>query len=604
MQEAGLGRGRGALRLRSMLTIAFTALTVLPVLSLAIWVWSNALDRAVGEIRERHVLIAQNLGQALARYATDAEAVFEVFYRSEVDPAVAGESGLLQSLHFRHICVLRLGADGVTVEKTFRVAGVPEIAAFPLEELLPQVPAEPGIVAFSGVTADAAGAPALYLLARVDAERIAVGALATDYFVHLQRAIRFGKGGHAVILDQHGRILAHPDEPSRLMRRDLSALAPVRGMLAGETGVAEFFSPVVGAQMIAGFTTEPRTGWGVMVPQPFSELENEAAMVRGIAVAIMLAGIVVAALLGWVLASFITRPVEAVADAAGRFAAGETPQRTDALPGLVPLEMRRLAEAFDGMAQKVQAALADQAGALTEAEAASRAKTRFVANMSHELRTPLHSIIGFSEIMQEERLGPVGNAQYLEHATYIRDAGRHLLAVINDILTLAQAEEGKGLLHEAPVDVPRTVAACLAMVRLRAEEGGLRLEDAVPDDLPTLQADEGKLRQILLNLLSNAVKFTPEGGVVTVAAAADRGGMTLSVRDTGIGIADEDMATALSPFGQVDNRLNREFDGTGLGLPLAKRLMELHDGRMRIDSRVGEGTVVTLHFPPHRVLGG
>ncbi|MGE4219529.1 MAG: ATP-binding protein [Alphaproteobacteria bacterium] len=599
-----MGRERRALRLRSMLTVAFTALTVLPVLSLAVWVWSNALDRAVAEVRERHLLIAQNLGQALTRYATDAEAVFEVFYRSDVDPAVAGESGLLQSLHFQHICVLRLTPGGAVVEKTFRVPDVPTISAFPLPELLPQVPSEPGTVAFSGVTADASGSPALYLLARVDAERIAVGALATDYFVHLQRAIRFGKGGHAVIVDQHGRSLAHPDEAWQLQRRDLSALAPVRGMMMGETGVAEFFSPALKARMIAGFTTEPRTGWGVMVPQPFAELEEEAATVRGIAVAIMLGGIVIAALLGWVLARFITRPVEAVADAAGRFAAGEVPQRTDMLPGLVPEEMHRLAEAFDGMAQKVQAALADQTDALTEAEAASRAKTRFVANMSHELRTPLHSIIGFSEILREERLGPVGNPQYLEHATYIRDAGRHLLAVINDILTLAQAEEGKGLLHDGPVDVPATVDACLAMVRLRAEEGGLRLENAVPADLPALQADEGKLRQILLNMLSNAVKFTPEGGVVTVAASADRGGMTLTVRDSGIGIAAEDMATALSPFGQVDNRLNREFDGTGLGLPLTRRLMELHEGRMRLHSRVGEGTLVTLHFPPHRVLGG
>ena len=237
-----------------------------------------------------------------------------------------------------------------------------------------------------------------------------------------------------------------------------------------------------------------------------------------------------------------------------------------------------------------------------EAELANRAKSEFLANMSHELRTPLNAVIGFSEMIRGEMFGAIGNAKYVEYATDIADSGKHLLDLITDILDLSKIEAGKLELCEDEVDVARVIDACLTLVKERAGSGGLTLKCEIPPELPALRADERKLKQILLNLLSNAVKFTPEGGTVTLAVAVESSdAIVIQVIDTGIGIAPEDIATVMSPFGQVDSALSREFDGTGLGLPLTKALVELHGATFELESEVGVGTTATVRFPLGRL---
>jgi PAS domain S-box-containing protein len=235
------------------------------------------------------------------------------------------------------------------------------------------------------------------------------------------------------------------------------------------------------------------------------------------------------------------------------------------------------------------------------AEIASRAKSEFLANMSHELRTPLNAIIGFSQMIDGEILGPVGQPGYREYARDIQFSSQHLLQIINDILDVSKIEAGMATLHETSVDFAAIVGSCCRLVAPRVTTQGITLTVDVPDDLPEISADERMLKQVMLNLLSNALKFTPAGGAIEVAARGmPDGGLVFTVKDTGIGIARGDFDKIFQPFGQVDSSLTRKFEGTGLGLPLTKGLVELHRGSIELESEVGHGTTVCITLPKNR----
>ncbi|MCA1941606.1 MAG: PAS-domain containing protein, partial [Caenispirillum bisanense] len=237
------------------------------------------------------------------------------------------------------------------------------------------------------------------------------------------------------------------------------------------------------------------------------------------------------------------------------------------------------------------------------AERGNRAKAAFLANVSHELRTPLNAIIGFSEAISSELFGPIANATYKEYVKDIFDSGTHLLNLINDILDMSKAEAGRIELDEETIDVAAAIELSLRMVRKRAEGAHVALLVDVPPRLPRLRGDERRIKQILLNLLSNAIKFTDIGGSVSVAACLrDDGRLAIRVADTGIGMTAEDLDKAMEPFGQVDSRLARRYEGTGLGLPLTKALVVQHGGDLEAESAPGVGTAITAIFPAERVL--
>jgi signal transduction histidine kinase len=241
------------------------------------------------------------------------------------------------------------------------------------------------------------------------------------------------------------------------------------------------------------------------------------------------------------------------------------------------------------------------AEAVRRADAASHAKSAILANISHELRTPLNIIIGFAELMQNGVHGSLGSDQYSEYVDNIYNGGLRLLDVVNDILDLSKASSGQMALSEDTVDVCEAVSGVCRIVRPQAEIAKIAMTMQVCCKPPQLWADERRLKQMLSNLLSNALKFTPKGGeVMVVVHSGERGAACISVHDNGIGIAIGQMERVLEPFAQADGSLDRKHNGAGLGLPLTKAIIELHGGKLLIESAEGKGTVATLTFPPER----
>jgi len=272
-------------------------------------------------------------------------------------------------------------------------------------------------------------------------------------------------------------------------------------------------------------------------------------------------------------------------------------------------ELAILTEAFNNMLSQIEerdknlinknSQLQNSAKA---AEAANDAKSEFLANMSHELRTPLNAIINFSDILRSQMFGPISNDKYIEYSNDIYSSGTHLLDIINDILDISKAEAGMMELIEEKIDIKKNIEDSLILVTTRAENKGVKIIKEIPDDLPSLIADSLRFKQIIINLLSNAIKFTSKGGTVTLSVnieTQDKGAKCFVVRviDTGIGMSKEGIEKSMKNFGQVDSIMNRTQEGTGLGLPLTKKLVELHSGSLDIESEVGVGTTIIVKLP-------
>jgi two-component system cell cycle sensor histidine kinase PleC len=233
-----------------------------------------------------------------------------------------------------------------------------------------------------------------------------------------------------------------------------------------------------------------------------------------------------------------------------------------------------------------------------ESQLANKIKSEFIANMSHELRTPLNSVLGFSKLLTEHEHRKLSDDDIVEYARLVQDAATHLLTVINNILDISKLHSGSFMLDPSDVQVADALDDCLANFGKSISDHGLNLVCNIASNLPIIQGDEQKLRQTFTNLVGNAIKFTPPGGTVAIEAAnAPNSDIVVTIRDTGVGMSEEEIRVALAPFGQADASRTRWREGSGLGLPIAKALVDLHGGTIEIRSTKGQGTEVTVRLP-------
>lgn len=349
------------------------------------------------------------------------------------------------------------------------------------------------------------------------------------------------------------------------------------------------------------------------VESDMREIESYVQKQTSIATLVTVAALLVSYILAISLQRGISRPILSLADTAREISVNKDYSIRAAPFGDKGTsdsnEIVLLTDSFNSMLYEIgerdrqlKQQNVDLKDARDKAEAANRAKSQFLANISHELRTPLNAIIGFSSILMNQLFGTLGDPKYMEYSKDINESGMHLLDIINDILDLAKAEAGKLDLNYEEVHIGKAISKCMNIMSERAKKGNVTLINEVPKGMPPLVADRLRFIQILLNILSNAIKFTEDGGTVTISGGTREingklATFVFTVTDTGIGMTQADIEKAFQSFGQVDSGLNRKYEGTGLGLPLTRKLLELHNGYITLESEPGAGTVATICLP-------
>jgi signal transduction histidine kinase/CheY-like chemotaxis protein len=588
------------LKMHHLLFLAFTLVSGVPIIVLAVWEGQTAYQNELDSVRERHLLVARNLTSTLSLYVKDLKAIFSLTFATGSLPLpTPGLATLLASLDVVHVCILK---DDGTVESQFQGLPDAEVHYQPdpdrfkiLRVLADDMPDEPVL---SKLYHDNSGRPVFYLVKALPGGRTGLGIVSTKYLVSLQQAIAFGDHGHAVITDGKGQVIAHPLKDWVAASRDISGVPVVAAMMRGETGVDQFYSPAFNGMMIAGYAVVPETGWGVMVPQPISELRRRANQVNELALVIAAAAFAAAALISYLIALWLTRPVRQIAATAEAVMMGNEQVSAPVFGSMVPTEILSLGQAFNTMLADLRRKAAETMQALHQAETSNRAKTQFLANMSHELRTPLNGVVGTLELL---RLSGVSAAQQ----TYIEQAdgsAQSLLRMVNDVLDLSEMEVGKIGLKLAPFRLDALVSTLREQYTEQAAARRLNIAISLPDTLHiTLIGDLQRILQMLGHLVSNAIKFTEAGGVAIRISSAEETPSTIRIRfevgDTGIGIPIDMQQRIFEAFTQADTSMTRRYGGSGLGLAIVKELSNRMNGEFGVQSIAAVGSTFWLSLP-------
>jgi len=596
-----------SLSLRAMTFSMMLAVAVVPIAVFYDWVGRTSFENEIQQVDESHLIIAKNLSSTLSRYAGDALAVFKFVLSNPND--TEGYPRLLRMFDICHVALL--DADNRLVSlvagENSHKKGLP--SAEMIAELRDLTAGKPGEIVVSGIRQNDDGSH--FFIAQLMADGgLAVAPWSPRYVRELQKSIAFGELGHSMMVDHEGRVVAHPNAEWQRIGKDASKLSVVQAMLAGKTGVMQFYSPPMDADMIAGYTYVPETGWGVMVPQPIRELEVRADAVKETALYISALVVTLSVIVGLLFSKLLAAPIISFATTARRIAKGDFSARVGTLPRYTPTEIGALAHSFDEMAEELQEKNAqltknlhmekrlsnERAVLLAEAQRAYAMKSQFVSTISHELRTPLTSIRGSVDLVLSGHLGPLSPKAESMLSVGKRNVGR-LLSLVNDILDFSSLDSGQLPLNLAPVPAAQILAETVEANAPFSRVSAVELHADVPDVAFKVLADDSRIQQVFSNLISNAVKFSHEGSSVEISADSQDGFGVFRVTDHGIGISEEFRPRLFDRFTQEDSSDTRQVGGTGLGLAITKAIVENHGGTLDYETEIGVGTTFWFTIP-------
>jgi signal transduction histidine kinase len=567
------------------------------------WAWphSQLLEQEITAARERNQLVARTLAWSVERYHQDLLGAFN----EAADGLIATDPKLPdrlapRSLKMRHIVV----ADRQTGAIVTGVEGTQPAPARPVDpDLLARLraAAADGAQSTVGIFDDTNVAPLLHLV-RASGANLIIATVDAGDLAGLVGAIQFGVDGQAMVVDQRGHPLALPGRPWQRKSLDQGDGDIAKRMLAGEAGVGELLPPAFEAGMIAGFAPVRGAGWGVIVLQPIAELRAAADHITRSVLAIFAAGLLIAALIAIRAGAIITAPLHRLNAGARRMAAGDLDARVENEGRGTPRELATLTQSFNDMAEKLSKLHQRSTDLRERAEKANDSKTEFVRTVTHELRSPVNAILGFSDLLtgrSAARISPELRDSYLRD---INTGARHLLSLVNDLLDLSKMESGQYELVEQDFWIDEITQRATRYLETQARERHIDITVSFDGEPPMIRGDERALFQALLNLVGNAVRYGHRGGSVTISTRiASCGALEIVVADDGPGIDADDLGRVMLPFQRVHSIGNLAVTGTGLGLPIVKRLVELHGGTFELSSTVGRGTRACIVLPPERI---
>jgi signal transduction histidine kinase len=584
-----------AFSLRVQISLVIFVAVVLSAATMQYWNYKTAFETELNMVRDKHLVIAQNLSAAFSRYVQDVSQIFiEETKDLPADASAPVTLPMLSNFDIRRVLLVSPTGDvsSAAVGVGDYPASIPDAAT--LDDLRrATVEAGPGVY-FSGIqTIDDTK---VFLLSTIrDDGVMAVGYLSTDYIKEMQKQIAFGDRGHSAIFDQFGRVIAHPSAEAEKTSADQSKLSIVQDMLARRTGVAGFFSPVMKADMIAGYTFVPETGWAVMVPQPIMEISS--AVNGNLKYSYLIAALtaIVLSMLGWWLAEKISDPIERFKSFAQRVADGRfgAPLPVDKMPSA---EFVSLSKALNSMASQVEDSSRTMQAGRDAAEEASRSKSVFLAMMSHEMRTPLNGVIGLLTVCEDM----TSEAKLQSLLRMAQRSAYSLSHLTDEVMTFSSLEHGRLSLQEESVDLAELVGDVTQQFAAEAESRGITLVTPVGITAQTFVSDPRRLRQIMGNLLGNGIKYSEQGTVeLKVEVVSDKAGPQLHIRvsDQGIGIAPQHLSLIFNDFYQVESSHSRRYDGLGIGLALTRRIVDLMGGTITCTSTLGEGSAFDVVVP-------